>query len=117
MNEGEMEKEREREKRMVTRVVEPRTSALFAEFTHYQNTLLVPMVRSGPSGSVVHGRPSLPGERYTRRGNILYDFGFHPRLRSPRISVHETTVPLAKIGNNDYRKREIRRWHHSRSRE
>lgn len=41
-----MEKEREREKRMVMRVDEPRTSALFAEFTHYQNTLLVPMVRS-----------------------------------------------------------------------
>lgn len=97
MNEGETEREKEREKRMVMKVDEPRTSALFAEFTHYQNTLLVPMVRSGPSGLVVHEGPSLPAERDTRCGNILYDFGFHRCLRSSRISVHET-VPLANIG-------------------
>lgn len=71
MNEGETEREREREKRMVMRVDEPRMSALFAELTHYQNTLLVPMVRSGPSGSVVHGGPSLPGERYAVRKHPL----------------------------------------------
>jgi hypothetical protein len=48
---------------MAIRVDEPRMFALFAEFTHYRNILLVPMVRSGPSGSVVHSgdlEPSLP---------------------------------------------------------
>lgn len=46
-----------RKRETAIRVDEPRTFALFAEFTHYRNTLLIPMVQSGSSGSVVHGGP------------------------------------------------------------
>lgn len=73
------QKERERERRIITRVDEPR-NVRAAEFTHYRNILLVPMVRSGPSGSVVHGEPA---RRYAVRKHLLYDFGFHPCLGPP----------------------------------
>lgn len=78
LNEGEKEREngrgtekkRKRKKKDdEIRVDEPRMSTLFAEFTHYRNILLVSMVRSGPSGSVVHGAPrteSLPGKHPLR---------------------------------------------------
>lgn len=108
---GERQKERGevskimRKRRTVIRVDEPWTFALFAEFTHYRNTLLVPMVRSGPSGSVVHGGPRTVLAEDTRCRNILYDFG----LSCPGISekINEAVL-LVEIGaNNDYRKREI----------
>lgn len=58
---GGRQKERGEESKIkrktAIRVDEPRTFAVFAEFTYYRNTLLIPMVRSGPSGSVVHGGP------------------------------------------------------------
>lgn len=114
MNGGETEGENDRgeeskikrKRRTAIRVDEPRTFALFAEFTHYRNTLLVPMVRSGSSGSVVHGGPRTEFDGDTRRRNILYDFGFHLCLEiSEEINK---AVLLAKIGaNNDYRKRKI----------
>lgn len=91
---------------MVIRVDEPRTFARFAEFTHYRNTLLVPMVRSGSSGSVVHGGPRTESDGDTWRRNILYDFGFHLCLEISE-EINEAVL-LAEIGaNNDYRKREI----------
>ena len=104
---GERQKERgeeskiKRKRRTVIRVDEPWTFALFAEFTHYRNTLLVPMVRSGPSGSVVHGGPRTEPTGDTRRQNILYDFGFHVG-RSGRRSTRRCYLPKSNnmiIGN------------------
>lgn len=61
------------------------------------------MVRSGPSGSVVHGGPRTEPAGDTRRRNIFYDFGFHLCLK-----ISEKINEAIEIGaNNDYRKREI----------
>lgn len=95
---GEWQKERgeeskiKRKTRTTIRVDEPRTFALFTAFTHYRNTLLVPMVRSGSSGSVVHGGPRTEPAGDTRRRNILYDFSFHA-WRSARRSTRQCYLP------------------------
>lgn len=91
--ERDRKKEKERERRIITRVNEPRTFALFAEFTHYRNILWIPMVRSGPSGSVVHGEPRTEPAGDTRCGNISFTI-------SAFICAwdHHRSTTIAKMG-------------------
>jgi len=91
---------REREGRQ-SRVNEPWMFALFAEFIHYRNTLLVPMVRSGSSGSVVHGELRTEPAGDMRRQNILYNFGFHAwrSARSTRRCYLPKSARIMIIGN------------------
>lgn len=62
-------KKRKKERRIAIKVDD---LDVHIEFIHYQNILLVPMVRSGSSGSVVHEGPRTKPAGDTRYRNIFY---------------------------------------------